>query len=245
MPPQDSASTKVIRALSYLAEKYPGTAVFTAGASPSQSLDITLAGNTTAFINPTQRILHHAGSVSVETISPDLKIRFLSAVPARYRSARTYIHALRCRYRGRLLHIEDHIPVIGKLIDQDMLIEICKGPLRQDRYMLDEYELQVGWGNGYIGVPPDHPWYETHDGDLNHVRVHGGITYQGNECPVIHNEDFDGPGFPSYLFWVGFDTGHFSDTLKQWPKERVFEEAQSLYLQAAWAWAGISNPMRS
>jgi hypothetical protein len=65
-----------------------------------------------------------------------------------------------------------------------------------------------GWGNGYIGVPSDHPWFGV-DYDEIHaahddLRVHGGLTYSdhyncGEKC-----EDKN-------YWWVGFDTAHECD----------------------------------
>ena len=126
--------------------------------------------------------------------------------------------------------------VISKLIDQDMRFVICKRP----RY---HPSVASGWGNGYVGVPADHPWFgEPHD--VIDAYIHGGLTYSGDECPAIRAEDFK-LVLPDYLYWFGFDTGHYSDNLERWPKEAVYKEAEYLYLQAAWAWAGIENPMHS
>lgn len=91
--------------------------------------------------------------------------------------------------------------------------------------------LDHGWGNGYISLPKDHPWYIwIHSGEeavvkgyypnvykLN-VNVHGGITFGA--------EDDNGD------YWVGFDTNHAYDNVENWPKERVEEATLLLFQQA-------------
>ena len=79
--------------------------------------------------------------------------------------------------------------------------------------------FDTGWGNGYIGVPKEHPWYEKYYMDIENeydVDIHGGLTYSGFE-------DDD-----KCFWWVGFDTAHVGDTLRDWPRSRVEEEAQRL-----------------
>ena len=57
---------------------------------------------------------------------------------------------------------------------------------------------ELGTWCGYVIIPADHPWHGLSYGDLTDVRVHGGVTYSGNE--VFHLE------------WaVGFDCGHAFD----------------------------------
>jgi hypothetical protein len=81
---------------------------------------------------------------------------------------------------------------------------------------LADLEIKVGWGNGYVAVEPDHPWYGVHCEEIE-CDVHGGLTFgelQGG-------------------YWVvGFDTGHYMDTLENWPMERVIQETQALRVQA-------------
>lgn len=78
-----------------------------------------------------------------------------------------------------------------------------------------------GWGNGYVGIPEGHPWYGKHYLDLEDVDVHGGITY--SEIGTYEGRNY----------WViGFDTGHYSDDISTWTKDRVREETINLYQQA-------------
>ena len=70
---------------------------------------------------------------------------------------------------------------------------------------------------GYVGIEdPDHPWFEHHDYMDIDVQVHGGLSFaafcdegEGDAgeriCHVIEDGDVD------QVFWLGFDTGHFTD----------------------------------
>lgn len=50
--------------------------------------------------------------------------------------------------------------------------------------------------NGYISIPPYHPWYKKSYDDID-IEVHGGLTF---------SEDMNGE-------WIiGFDTNHFGDS---------------------------------
>jgi hypothetical protein len=57
----------------------------------------------------------------------------------------------------------------------------------------------TGWGCGYVGVPPGHPWHGL--GEPN-VQIHGGITWSDSHLP---GEPPDGN------WWIGFDTAHGGD----------------------------------
>lgn len=60
---------------------------------------------------------------------------------------------------------------------------------------------ELGFFNGYVAVPPEHPWYRRHYDKVD-VAIHGGLTYAELEP--------DG--------WVfGFDTGHGGDV---WPEQK-------------------------
>lgn len=76
--------------------------------------------------------------------------------------------------------------------------------------------ISHGWGNGYIHLPKGHPWYGMH---YDHIPadVHGGLTF---------SEEEDG-------YWViGFDTGHYGDTLENCPEEYVAAQTSFLLQQA-------------
>lgn len=83
-------------------------------------------------------------------------------------------------------------------------------------------QIEAGWGNGYIGVPPEHPWFGIDYNDIQ-CDVHGGLTYSADHKP---KEKPDG------YWWIGFDTGHYSDNKFNCPESYVDEQIDSLYRQA-------------
>lgn len=91
--------------------------------------------------------------------------------------------------------------------------------------------------DGYVGVPPEHPWYgklytdclEREDnGECirtpeDQIDVHGGITY---------SDKGDGEYLPNdNTWWFGFDCAHRGDTNKTCSEEYVKEELDSLSKQ--------------
>lgn len=84
--------------------------------------------------------------------------------------------------------------------------------------------LEHGWGNGYVAVSEDHPWFNK-DYDSINVDIHGGLTFAG----------FPNDGMPKDVedMWVvGFDCAHFNDNSTTCPKEYVEAETQRLLEQA-------------
>jgi hypothetical protein len=109
--------------------------------------------------------------------------------------------------------------------------------------------------NGYVAVPPSHPWYGTDMHDVD-VDVHGGITFAGRfgihvtpDVPVedvIDEDDLDdvvsttrtfygafraGKTFASKtdnadLWWIGFDCAHFMDYM---PGMVAFERSLGMH----------------
>jgi len=72
-----------------------------------------------------------------------------------------------------------------------------------------------GWGNGYVALPPDHPFFGV-DYDKIPVRIHCDLDY--GEMNGTH--------------WiVGFSTSHVGDTPEDWPRSRVRDETLSLFKQ--------------
>jgi len=90
-----------------------------------------------------------------------------------------------------------------------------------------KYRARAGWGNGYVAVPPGHPWHGSHYADID-VSVHGGLTYSGKAG------GFNAPSPTGLEGWwvVGFDTGHDWDSIEVWPEEAVWQETLALHLQA-------------
>lgn len=85
--------------------------------------------------------------------------------------------------------------------------------------------MHHGYGNGYIGLPPEHPWFKKDYDDINeHVNIHGGLTYASENNPTTRK--------PDSLWWIGFDTAHFGDNQNNCPLEYVQSEVLSLAEQA-------------
>ncbi|MCH9665463.1 MAG: hypothetical protein K0U41_06400 [Gammaproteobacteria bacterium] len=83
----------------------------------------------------------------------------------------------------------------------------------------------MGKYNGYVGIPPSHPFHGDHSIDCD---VHGGITFHRMGTKEDNRlEDH---------FYVGFDTGHAQDMDDPKSQDYVIEEtknlAEKLYLMA-------------
>lgn len=97
--------------------------------------------------------------------------------------------------------------------------------------------MRVGFANGYVAVPKDHPFFGKDYDDVD-VEVHGGLTFA---CPGNNITAADLPEtevLEGYLYdldenwWVfGFDTCHYMDSLENWPREAVIAETLSLKKQ--------------
>lgn len=89
--------------------------------------------------------------------------------------------------------------------------------------------LHKGWGNGYVLLPKSHKYFKVHY-DFIDVEVHGGLTFS----ELVDKEMQKRWGLPqkSIGMWcVGFDTFHFGDNIRKWPKERVKAETLKLKKQ--------------
>lgn len=85
-----------------------------------------------------------------------------------------------------------------------------------------------GWGNGYVAVPPGHPWYGKNYGDIG-CDVHYGLTFGAFKSKITWEE---AKQIPEDYYIVGFDTAHLDDNQYKWPKEAVEKETQKLKEQA-------------
>lgn len=64
---------------------------------------------------------------------------------------------------------------------------------------------------GYVGLPPDHPFYEMEWSDVDgYIRVHGGVTLCIGEWPLT-TAPKEEVGEDPRLWWIGFDTTHGQD----------------------------------
>lgn len=91
--------------------------------------------------------------------------------------------------------------------------------------------MDFGWGNGYVLIPPGHPAfgmdYDTVY-DLYDIEVNGGLTFASHADKLT---EWDIPEDSRDCWVLGFDTCHHRDTLLEWPKYRVKEEAERLARQ--------------
>ena len=92
---------------------------------------------------------------------------------------------------------------------------------------LSEYDvlhgrnIDVGYANGYVAVPPEHPLHGKHYTEANEmIDIHGGLTYSNlveeikadgwcNDTECIGFDNFD--EIPKDYWVFGFDTLHFGD----------------------------------
>lgn len=89
--------------------------------------------------------------------------------------------------------------------------------------------MDFGWGNGYVVIPAGHHLHGKYYDDID-VAVHGGLTYSQlitKEIAKLFNLESDDVG----KWIVGFDTYHSGDTLDEWTKEAVQDEADRLMEQ--------------
>jgi len=239
----DFLRTAVIQGLRYLMEKYPGLI----HCSESDSLSLRFRVHC-AFvtwkrfgINVRTKLPDDFGWwTSIEP--PDGRFTIVHTDPLVFSTAYDYFVALSGRYPDQPIELEEHLPVLEELICRTMRWDVVPRPFSEKYYRegneLSEMATKFGWGNGYVGVPEGHPWFGVPYDEIN-VGVHGGLTYGSDHFPRKEEPKKDG------LWWVGFDTRHYNDDFDRWPKEAVREETQYLFLKAAWAWAGIENPMHS
>jgi hypothetical protein len=92
-----------------------------------------------------------------------------------------------------------------------------------------------GWGNGYVAIPQDHPFFGTDYMEIDDlIDIHGGLTF--SRLASVFSEEL----LPFSVrarkneFWVfGFDTMHCDDNLGNWPIDKVLEETKKLEEQLA------------
>lgn len=90
----------------------------------------------------------------------------------------------------------------------------------------------VGWGNGYVALPKEHPCFGM-DYDAIHekypqLEVHCGLTWS----QLQDDKGLIGAPEEVYGMWVvGFDTAHYGDSLATWPELMVKLEADRLKAQ--------------
>ena len=96
----------------------------------------------------------------------------------------------------------------------------------------DDFIANGGYANGYVAVPPEHP-YHGKDYDKPLVNVHGGLTFDASAKEVNERwKSLEFIGDETELpddYWVfGFDTLHCNDNITNWPRKRCVEETIKL-----------------
>jgi len=105
--------------------------------------------------------------------------------------------------------------------------------------------LEFGWGNGYILIPNDHPFYGINCNEIyniSDISIHGGLTFSSefdsdNFLKWVNAREIDGDiTLDNYIkfnnYWIiGFDTNHYNDNSSNCTKEYVLSETLSLFEQ--------------
>ena len=95
----------------------------------------------------------------------------------------------------------------------------------------------VGYANGYVAVPPEHPLHGVNYNDVDNIEVHGGLTFSNSMEEIKADgwhDDTECIGFDSFDdipkdYWVfGFDTAHAYDNPTVWNRETCIEETKYL-----------------
>lgn len=100
------------------------------------------------------------------------------------------------------------------------------------------YGFDFGWGQGYVLLPDIHPFYGVDYDDL-YINIHGGLTFgkkfeSDHFLEWIKDVEIDGDvnveNFKDFdNYWIiGFDTGHYNDSLFNCPKSYVLSETNRL-----------------
>lgn len=96
--------------------------------------------------------------------------------------------------------------------------------------------MEVGYANGYVAVPRDHPFFGKDYDDVD-VEVHGGLTFAAPGSNISKDlpetEVLEGCLYDlDEDWWVfGFDTCHYMDNLENCNREYVISETLNLKRQ--------------
>lgn len=106
---------------------------------------------------------------------------------------------------------------------------------QMDLFILEGEKIQrnlnLGWGNGYVILDKNHPWYRIGYKEIP-VEVHGGLAYGAViDKGMIHawKEDLSEEDEGKYL--IGFNTAHYGDNQDNCNREYVEEQAVELFYQ--------------
>lgn len=86
-----------------------------------------------------------------------------------------------------------------------------------------------GYANGYIIINSEHPYYGLDIEDLDHIDIHGYITYSESLKDFLYKHNIEILDDSLNDYWVlGFDTFHFKDNQNNWNKENCIQETLKL-----------------
>lgn len=95
-------------------------------------------------------------------------------------------------------------------------------------------DMSAGYANGYVAVPPEHPYFGKNYDDVD-VSVHCGLTFAAFSDAIKRSrywqdiEIIDGSKeLPNGWYVFGFDTLHCDDSLETCPREWCIEETLRL-----------------
>ena len=75
---------------------------------------------------------------------------------------------------------------------------------------------------GYVGVTTNSKLYKKdyHEEELLNIDIHGGLTFSG-----LH-DSYSVEGYPSDIWWIGFDCAHCYDITKSYIEYEYVEDAE-------------------
>lgn len=113
-----------------------------------------------------------------------------------------------------------------------------------------------GTHNGYVAVPPEHPCFrgDYFEKPVCDLDIHGGITFSEPVCaeettfmskrkfkpecigmrqPLLEDAEYltEEKDIPDDWWILGFDTCHWRDSIRNWPRERCVKETLRLKKQ--------------
>lgn len=124
--------------------------------------------------------------------------------------------------------MKELIPFINSAVNRDFR--------NATRKFLSEF-VNAGYANGYVAVPPEHPWYrKSYDDVEDLIDVHGGVSFADTSdscCEFSNLETINDDSNTIPLGWwvFGFDTLHWGDNLENWSKENCIAETLRLKQQ--------------
>ena len=103
---------------------------------------------------------------------------------------------------------------------------------QNELYKRARLQREVGYANGYVAVPPEHPLFGRYY-DYPEIRIHGGLTYSRLSGEVFETFDMSAiemlDGDIPKGYWVfGFDTFHPGDNQVSRSREWCIKEVNKL-----------------